>query len=257
MIRLDMASQGETALQALSSMLPGIVPGPNRDNSLRQFEQLCLHLHTVATASLLVSGEPLAFYKELCHAAWQWCRLLQHQRQHGWVPPCASRNKPLLGALLAGRWDLAHHVASLSTTLWQEGEEYEDDACWAIFLQELVLTRTIEHSRVDPLLAKLDELGGEQNEARCTWAQGLLALDAEALANAFTMLLTIHSEHIESHVRAMTASESKLAPYRYLWFEGLALLRLQERVGIPAREAYYKYCLPLARVPMQDGELRF
>ncbi|WNG32197.1 hypothetical protein F0U60_00190 [Archangium minus] len=251
MIRLDLASQAERSADALSSLLGGIDSGRGRDRTLKQFEAVCLHLHTLAAAFLLVEGEPQAFHEELCRAAWQWRRLLRIQHSQGWLPPPASRNMPLLGAVLAGHWDLARDVAALSTTTWQQGEEYEDDACWAILLQEVVLARADGPSRIDALLAKLEQLGGEQNEHRCAWVRSLSALNASSLADSFVALHAIHGEQIERRVLSMTASAEKLAPYRYLWFEGLALLSLSARAGLPVREGYFKYCPPLARVPME------
>jgi hypothetical protein len=251
MNRLDLAEQGERSFHAVDSLLSRVNPGRGRDKTLRQFEELCLHLHTLAAASLLVEGEPQVFHEELCRAASQWRRLLQYQHSHGWLPPPATRNMPLLGAVLAGHWELACEVAALSTTTWQHGEEYEDDASWAILLQECVLARGEGRSRIDGLLARLEQLGGEENELRCSWARSLLVSDAKALAEAFGGLLVLHEEEIETRARSMTASAEKLAPYRYLWFEGLALLRLWERAGLPIREAYFKYCPPLARVPME------
>ncbi|MFY0526486.1 hypothetical protein ACN28I_26210 [Archangium gephyra] len=250
MMRLDLASQAERSAEVLPTLVGRIEPGRGRDRTLRQFETLCLHLHTLAAASLLVEGEPQVFHEELCRAAWQWRRLLQYQHSHGWRPPPASRNMPMLGAILAEHWELARQVAALSTTSWQEGEEYEDDACWAILLQELVLARADGRARMDVLLAKLEQLGGERNEHRCAWSRSLLAPDASARADAFAALLALHGEEIETRARSMTASAEKLAPYRYLWFEGLALLRLSARAGHPLPEGYYKYCPPLARVPM-------
>ena len=44
--------------------------------------------------------------------------------------------------------------------------------------------------------------------------------------------------------------------YRFIWFEGLALLRLAERAGLKVEEPLL-YCPPLARVPMKteyDGD---
>ncbi|NMO13970.1 hypothetical protein HPC49_00315 [Pyxidicoccus fallax] len=252
MIHIDLVSLGQRAAETVPSLLRRIdLKGGDRDPTLRQFQELCLNLHTLAAASLLVDGEPRAFREELHNAASQWLRFLQHQHAQHWEPPPASRNTAFLGAVLAGHWELAQRLAELTTNQWRRGEEYEDDACWAILLHEFVLTQGRGNARIEALLARLDELGGTLNGDRVAWARALLEQKVGALSDAFSGLLQLHQEEIEERVLAVTASEVKLAPYRFLWFEGLALLRLGARAGIAIPDGYYPYCPPLARLPLE------
>lgn len=249
MMRIDLVSLGQRAAETVPSLLRRIDLKGDREPTLRKFEELCLGLHTLAAASLLVEGEPRAFREELHNAASQWLRFLQHQCARQWAPPPASRNTPFLGAVLANHWELARRLAELSTDRWRQGEEYEDDACWAIILQELVLTDGRGNPRIETLLARMEELGGELNGHRVAWTRALLAAEVGALSDAFSALLHLHQEDIEARVLAVTASEVKLAPYRFLWFEGLALLRLAASAGVALPDGYYPYCPPMARLP--------
>lgn len=53
----------------------------------------------------------------------------------------------------------------------------------------------------------------------------------------------------EERARSFTTPATTFAPHRFLWLEGLALLRLGERAGLRV-EHELKYCPRLARVPM-------
>ncbi|NNB84162.1 hypothetical protein [Corallococcus exiguus] len=79
----------------------------------------------------------------------------------------------------AGHWELAHCLAEASPEHWQEKEESAADACWPLRLQQLVLTHGGNGPRLD------------------------------------TFLCVLH-EHSERQSQALTASEVKLAPYRFL-----------------------------------------
>ena len=46
--------------------------------------------------------------------------------------------------------------------------------------------------------------------------------------------------------------EDHFAAHQYLWFEGLALLRLARKRGLDIPNVHYRYCPPLAQVPMTE-----
>ncbi|MCY1040753.1 hypothetical protein OV208_05405 [Corallococcus sp. bb12-1] len=251
-MRIDLLSLCQRSEEAIPWLLSRLDLTGGRQETLQGFEGVSLHFHTLAAGALLVEGSPSRFREELHNAASHWLRFLKHQRARQWAAPAISRNKPLLGAILAGHWELAHQLAETSPDRWQEKEEYEDDACWAQILQQLVLTHGGRGPRLDTLLARLGVLGGELNEHRQSWVRGLLSREGLALNDSFSALCVLHQEDIERQVQALTASEPKLAPYRFLWFEGLALLRIWERTGLPGPCEAHPYCPPMARLPLEN-----
>jgi len=248
---IDFASLREDSAEAVSSLLEGLDPRIGREAFLQEVEALCLHFHILAVSTLLLDGDAQHFFLNLCRAAENWRRMLMHARAQGWPHPPATRNMPLLGAAAAGQWTLASEVAALSTCPWREGEEYEDDHCWALVLQELVQARQENPARIEALLVRMEALGGDAAESRLGMARGLLTGNQHAFLDAFTRALQERGEWLESRAHSFTTPVTKFAPHRYLWLEGLALLRLGERAGFKELGGYHRYCPPLARLPMR------
>jgi hypothetical protein len=63
----------------------------------------------------------------------------------------------------------------------------------------------------------------------------------------------VHGEDVEKRAKLFTTPVMRFAPRRAIWQKGLALLRLAERAGIAPWEAHFRYCPPLARLPMTDA----
>ncbi|MBJ6764554.1 hypothetical protein JGU66_27615 [Myxococcaceae bacterium JPH2] len=55
----------------------------------------------------------------------------------------------------------------------------------------------------------------------------------------------------ETRARSFATPVTSFAPHRFLWLEGLGLLRLAERVGLQLMDTEYRYCPRLSRVPMK------
>lgn len=241
----------EDAARDLEELLDGFDPRAPADRLVTEVKQVCLHLHTVAVATLLLEGQVQDFHLNLCRAAENWRRLLTHLRSHGQPLPPATDNTPLLGAMAAGHWELAQALARDSTHERQE-EEYPDDFDWAVLLQELVLAETGAPHRLDEQLQRLETSGARTHAERLEVVRALKARDAAAFITAFEAAVVAQGMLIEELAGTFTTPVRELAPYRYLWFDGLALLRLAERLGLPCREERFLYCPWLARLPMRS-----
>ncbi|HYO52410.1 hypothetical protein [Archangium sp.] len=79
--------------------------------------------------------------------------------------------------------------------------------------------------------------------------RALLASDGSRFFAAFERVLQGHEIETEARAVGFGVSPDKFVAYRFIWFEGLALLRLAERAGLRS-DAPFLYCPPLARVAM-------
>ncbi|NVJ05727.1 hypothetical protein HUW63_10855 [Myxococcus sp. AM001] len=235
------------AADSLGERLRRFDPGADRSSVLARLDAITLDLHLIAVATLLVDGNPQGFFLNLCRMAENGRRVQRLLADRGLPPPPARRNTPLLGALAAGHFSLAEAVAEGSATQWQQGAEYEDEFLWASALQHLARTpfAPLEH-----VLVSLEKAGQEPSASRVALARALVARDAAAFAESFAAACLDYGLVTEKRARSLATPVTSFAPHRFLWLEGLALLRLAERAGIAPEDTGFRYCPPLARVPM-------
>lgn len=246
----DLMSLRSDAAAELGKLLQRFQPGAERDALLSQVDTIVRDLHLIAVATLLVDGNSQGFFLNLCRAAENWRRLLALLRSRQLAPPPATKTVPLLAALAAGHFELAGALASVPAAERLEGEEYEEEYLWASILRHLARPPPPAASTVKPLLTQLHKANKKEYGHRHDAVQALLAKDAEAFAKAFEQAQLDYELHTEKRAANFATPVTAFAPHRFLWLEGLALLRLAGRAGIAPEAADYKYCPPLARVPM-------
>ncbi|WP_342377437.1 hypothetical protein NVS55_39045 [Myxococcus stipitatus] len=246
----DLMSLRSDAAAELGRFFKRFEPGADRDTLLSQFDTLTRHFHIIAVATLLVDGNSQGCFLNLCRAAENWRRLLALLRSRNLPPPPATKTLPLLAALAAGRFDLANTLATAPASPRIVPDEYEDEYLWATLLRHFASQPPATASTVAPLLTQLKGLNKKDYGPRCDLAQAMLDQDTDAFASAFERARLDYELHTEKKAASFATPFTAFAPHRFLWLEGLALLRLGERAGIVLADADYKYCPPLARVPM-------
>jgi hypothetical protein len=255
-MELDLAQLRESAADSLDILFDDAFPEVLEDGSVEELTGLvreaCVYFHVQGVTTLLLDASPQHFFYQLGCAAENWRRLHLHLRGQGAALPAASDNAALLGAVAAGYWELARDLCKVSATERGE-EEYEDEFAWARLLQELIALPAGE-APSEELLQRHRPALEESQADRLELLQALLAKDGRRFAAALTRLVQQHAAEVEA-LESTSSPEERVA-YRFIWFEGLALLRLAERVGLKVEEPLL-YCPPLARVPMKmkyDGD---
>jgi len=246
----NLMSLRSDAAAEFGKLMERFQPRVDRDTLLSQLELIVRDLHIIAVATLLVDGNSQGFFLNLCRAAENWRRLhgLLHSRKL--APPPTTKTVPLLAALAAGHFELAHALATAPTAERLEGAEYDDEYLWASLLRLLARQPPAEAATVTPLLTRLRKANKKEYGHRCDLVLALLANDRDSFAQAFEKARLDYELATEKRAANFATPVTSFAPHRFLWLEGLALLRLAERAGFVLEDADYKYCPPLARVPM-------
>lgn len=242
----ELATLVEDSLETLPGLLERFDLAADRDTLVRRVETVCKHFQVLATCALLLEGSTRYFHQNLVQSAENWRRLLSYLGRRSWTPPPATRNVPLLNALAAEQWALAAEIAAQSAQQWQRDEEYEDDFAWASVLQALVLPGSSGGTVLSERLVKLEAVGAETQAHKLALARALMAKDGQGFHQAFDAAHAAYEEVTERQARARTLPRLDFLPHRSLWMEGLALLRLAERLGLPPPDTYLRYCPRLA-----------
>lgn len=252
----DLAQLREEAADSLDILFDDAFPEVLEEGSVEELTGLvreaCVYFHVLGVTTLLLDASPQHLFYQWGCAAENWRRLLLHLRGQGAALPPTSDHAPLLGAVAAGYWELARGLCQVSATERGE-EEYEDEFAWARLLQELIVLPAGETLSEEVLQRHRPALEASQPD-RLEVLLALMARDRNRFADALARLAPRHAAELEA--LEATASPEERAAHRFIWFEGLALLRLAERAGLTV-EAPLLYCPPLARVPMKmeyDGD---
>lgn len=253
---LDLAQLREEAADSLDILFDDAFPEVLEEGSVEELTGLvreaCVYFHVLGVTTLLLDASPQHFFYQLGCAAENWRRLLLHLRDQGAALPPTSDHAPLLGAVAAGYWELARGLCQVSAT--ERGdEEYEDEFAWARLLQELIALPA-GGTLSEEVLQRHRPAIEESQPDRLEVLLALMAKDRSRFADALARLIPRHAAETEA-LEASASPEERVA-YRFIWFEGLALLRLAERAGLTVEEPLL-YCPPLARVPMKleyDGD---
>lgn len=246
----SLMSLREDAASELGRLLERFKPGADRDTLLSQLDTITLDLHAIAVATLLVDGNPQGFFLNLCRAAENWRRLHALLRSRNLPPPPTTKTLPLLAALAAGHFELADALASAPTAERLEGVEYEDEFLWASILRYLAREMPPGASTVKSLLTQLRKVNKKEYGHRCDLVLALLGGERYGFATAFEKARLEYELVTDKRAASFTTPFTTFTPHRFLWLEGLALLRLGARAGFVLEDADYRFCPPLARVPM-------
>ena len=215
----------------------------------------CRHFRVLAAASLLLDGKPTMFFKNLVRAAENWLAVLNYVRRRGDPPPPTSWNAPMLGAMAAGVWDLASEIAQVAAAERRPKLEYVNDYRYADVLRLLVLHPDGNSDEIGIAIDQLEDADTGDLAGRLDVLRGLILGDAATFRDGFRSALADHEGQVETDIYVPSIPVMDLAPSRYVWVEGLAILRLGNRRGITMNEDL-PLCPRMARLDLAVGRDR-
>lgn len=189
--------------------------------------------------SLIRSAQTRKYYLDRCHAEGDLTDFYA----------TASRNGPFLDAIAANQFGLAQEIARLSPTTWREHDEYEEDFAYAHFLYSIVLSSQDNSDNVSQLQTILNQfetvLGGDASP-RLNICKSFQSRDQQMFNEAFNELLQSRKKEIAEDRKTNLAEEVTFEPEACVFIEGLALLKIAEKLDLNT-EAEYPMCPALAR----------
>jgi hypothetical protein len=164
-----------------------------------------------------------------------------------------SRSEAFLDALAAGNLKLANSIAELSPKDWNPNWEYEDDFCFYLFLQQLLLQ--VPQNELQHTVKRFEVASEGGTSPRLRVLTALRMEDAREFESALSALLW--EEQNRAHAQRSGAFDSKFLfwPRSFVSIEGLALLRAAELVGISI-EGEFTLCPSEARLSVGENDYR-
>ena len=158
---------------------------------------------------------------------------------------------PFLDAVAANQFTLAGQIADLSTDEWQEGYEYEDDFAYAAFLHEFIPLKERSQGKLQDILDRWEAVVEGNADTRLDLCRALLSANEIRFEEAYYDLLNEHddrmSEIADPKLDSSLAKEYTFEPNRWIFVEGLAMLRIADKLALHT-EREYKYCPSIARL---------
>jgi hypothetical protein len=208
-------------------------------------------LRSMAGFRLLADGNSNSFYHNLMRSGLvrevylKRCfaenLLLDHFRSSG-------RYLAVCDTIVSGDFSLAVRVIDLSPLEFMPGHEYEDDYCYAQIIHGLVTDR---NERGHDLLAQFQRYLEGKTNSRFLTSKALLNKDQQGFDLGFQKLLFDREREIAADIKRGQIESPQIIVSRRIFIEGLAILRLAERVGLKLDEEY-EFCPSIARVPMTE-----
>jgi len=208
-------------------------------------------LRAAAIIALLSKGDPDIYYHNLMRSAR--CRLtyLQRCRAAGRTTDhhqASSRVGGFVDAVAAADFATARQITGLSPVTWLQGHEYEDDFCYAQVLHGLIAAQP-DTAHMQSLFERFASALDGRLDARLDVAKAIFARNQADFDAGIEALIAQHTASVEADKARNKIEEPVMMAERQVYVEGLAFLRITERLGLTL-QAEYLYLPSLARVPM-------
>ncbi len=150
-------------------------------------------------------------------------------------------------ALAAGADTVARELARLSSKTLLEEEELEEDFYYGRFLHWLAEGPQASEREAEHILEGFARAVGEEQSARCSMCKALLARDQQGFDAALHGLIEERRVYFQGKAESLSVKDEAYETNRFIFVEGLALVRMAERRGLEVAPEY-RYIPGLARM---------
>lgn len=214
----------------------------------RHYTEISRCFRAAGICDLLIDADTEEFFHSLIRSAQTRKYYLGQCRAEEYLTDfyaTSSRNGPFLDAVVAGQFGLAQDIARLTPMVWRERDEYEDDFAYARFLYSLVLNSE-DLSQHQMILNQFEIVLGGESSPRLNICKSFQSRDQQVFDEAFNELLQNRKKEIAEDKNTNLAEEVTFEPEACIFIEGLALLKVAEKLNLNT-EAEYPMCPALAR----------
>jgi len=209
-------------------------------------------LRAAAIISLLGKADSDTFFHNLIRSGrcrQKYLNRLREADRIGDHHQASGRVDPFLDAVAAEDFVTAREIVRLSPHEWLQGHEYEDDYCYAQIVHELISAQT-SITRMNFLFTRYEAALQGAPDARLDVTRAIAERDQPAFETAFEALLARRTLQIDAEKARNKIEEPSVVAERQVYIEGLAMLRIAGRLGLPT-QGDYLYCPSVARIAMQ------
>ncbi|NOY73494.1 MAG: hypothetical protein GXP14_14200 [Gammaproteobacteria bacterium] len=244
----------EDAMYRINQSIFSIAPNADFTDFESQTKVLCNEFLILAAASLLADMKPSMFFLNLCRCAENWRRFSNLSQTCFHRLPTLLYNTPYYAAVIANDKQLIQKLINTMPEEWSKGEEYEAQFHETCLIMLLSANNVKQDKNVIKHLSLLEAC--EADSAQTILTKALLGLDeltADDFWAQFEISLYEHVEEIEERAQMASTSITNFAAYRFIWFKGLAWLRLAKIRGFEFPSSGYIYCPEEALLPMSEA----
>ena len=219
----------------------------NFDMSWREFagvsREICDYFLALSSASLLCDFKPALFFTNLSRGAENWRRFLMASQLSYQQQASLQYHLPLFAAITANQKSLVDGIRVVLPVNWQKGKGYQSvfHSTWLytlIFNNQCVVSTEIESHLKILETCEIDE----NRRLMFTALLGLNELAEPDFWQYFEQMLMVHEESIFTMLDSSAIQVKKFAAQRYIWLEGLAVLRLAKMKGFTLPSKGILFC---------------
>jgi hypothetical protein len=207
--------------------------------------ETCTNLRILGILAWLDHKDEQQFLANLSRSARAWTMFLGRAKDVDPRPHhCVSgRIDPILDGIAAGDMEAIARIAELAPVDKQGRSEYEDDYCYARLLMGLS-AKSVDKGALNPLVDRYRKF---EDGARVAVCAALIERDKLAFNRSLRQVIAKFKKDTDE-LNARTEDSPELTARCSVCVEGLALLRLAEKLAIPTG-ARYPRCPDKARRP--------
>lgn len=202
---------------------------------------ICTYFRQRGVARLLFEGVPDGYHLNAMQSA---AAFLFELRRVADSEKVTSFMRPIFDAAGSAYWDAALQIAAASRRTWNPDHEYEDDFLYA--LGWLQLLEGAAADALDATIAQYRRVLDRAADLRFDILCALVARDATELDVALVALLEQRKREADALAAKGGMPVDTAAWVQNFALEGVALLKLAERLGIPAGTDYL-HCPEIVR----------
>lgn len=219
----------DTTQDFIEAMVPAALEGKL---SLDGVDTLCANYRRRAICCLLLTLDKEEFAVALEKSGQALRHFLATATEEG---KATSKGIGFFDALAVEDWDCATAIAEEARSTYNPDLELEEDFLYVTFLMKLVLLGA-KDAELDRILSRWEKLLDGESDARHSLCEALLKPGPKAFDTALRTLLSQTKEHYAQHGQDLEMEET--ATEGALSVEGLALLRIATRRGLPVKAKY-------------------
>lgn len=239
----------EDVLDGIQENMSVVAAGVGGDEFGDLSETLTVQFQALGICDLLIDSDCDGFARNLCQSAYARRFFLRKSLERVDSPNlywAISRTESVFDAITAGADSLARDIVGLSPVDWMPDGEYEDDFCYFKLVHELVRVNWAPDPGTSrALLDRFEQALAQPADIRYRLCSAAIRGNATEFWPAFDDY--VQERQILMQVPPMS-DEAWLEPPRQVWVEGLAWLRIAERLGMKSPQEEYPLIPASARL---------